>query len=374
MDEFRPQDHSITSTIDEFATATDDSIAAEILDYRIAEKIENDLKKKESSLAGLIENVKLEDTTKGGEVRCDIIEDAIPTTVVSKKKRSLKTKGEGKKIIHKQKNCWACGLKHEKTECPTDTPLLDIKDKLSLDLYKQIKSEANNDSEDNTGIEGLLTFAEASLPLELEIVPPADEDDKHGSSVFIKDFIPKYSRLGPLIGISQQESEIADDSNMRFIFETFDGEKSNYVDVEDKNSSNWIHFLKPALAKEQKNCILKVYNGNIYFVTTIDLPAGSELLYWSGEANSAWTKKNTERLSCGGCNLKFEHQIYYRTHCSIFHDIGFSLTIKKYHCKICKISVLGKESIMKHAEQMHDGKGAYQCQFCNKVSSTTPKY
>lgn len=27
---------------------------------------------------------------------------------------------------------------------------------------------------------------------------------------------------------------------------------------------------------------------------------------------------------------------------------------------------MGKENIMKHAAQMHDGKGAYQCQFCKK--------
>lgn len=71
---------------------------------------------------------------------------------------------------------------------------------------------------------------------------------------------------------------------------------------------------------------------------------------------------------CGGCNLKFDHPLFYRTHCSVFHDPAFSLTIRKYHCKVCGIAVLGKENIMKHAEKMHDGKGAYQCQFCSKVT------
>lgn len=344
---------------DDFGTGTEDSVAAEILDYRIAEKIENDLKEKESTLAGLIENVKL-------EKNCDTIEDVLPKTVVKKKKRLKNVDGTTKKLAGKQKNCWACGLKHEKGECPTDTPLLDIKDKLSLDIYKQIKAESGDGS--NNSVDALPTFAEASLPLELEIITPDDETDKHGSSVFTKDFIPKYSRLGPLIGIVKEESDIADDSTLRFICETFDGTKSTYIDMEDRHTSNWIHFLKPAPVKDQKNCILKCFNGEVFFVTTMDIPAGAELVYWSGEVNSAWTKKNSERTNCGGCNLRFDHLIYYRTHCSIFHDIGFSLTIKKYHCKICKISILGKENIMKHAEQMHDGKGAYQCQFCKKVS------
>lgn len=69
---------------------------------------------------------------------------------------------------------------------------------------------------------------------------------------------------------------------------------------------------------------------------------------------------------CGGCNLRFEHPLHYRTHCSVFHDPGFSLTIRKYHCKICGVAILGKDNIMKHAEKLHDGKGAYQCQYCKK--------
>lgn len=55
-------------------------------------------------------------------------------------------------------------------------------------------------------------------------------------------------------------------------------------------------------------------------------------------------------------------------HCTVFHDPNFSLTIRKYHCKVCGTAVLGKENIMKHAAEMHDGKGAYQCQYCKKVS------
>lgn len=55
--------------------------------------------------------------------------------------------------------------------------------------------------------------------------------------------------------------------------------------------------------------------------------------------------------------MQFEHPLYYRTHCSFFHDPSFSLTIKKYHCKICGETVIGKENIVKHVADKHDGKG-----------------
>ncbi|XP_055638482.1 uncharacterized protein LOC129776700 isoform X2 [Toxorhynchites rutilus septentrionalis] len=188
----------------------------------------------------------------------------------------------------------------------------------------------------------------------------------HGLSIYTKIFIPKYTQLGPVIGQVVKETEIQDDCNMRYIFETFDGTKSTYINMENKNQANWLRYLRPARHRDQKNCVLKVRNSQIVFVTCSDLDVGSELLYWSDDTNSAWGKKKMEKTNCGGCNLKFEHSLYYRTHCSVFHDPSFSLTIRKYHCKVCGIAVLGKENIMKHAEKMHDGKGAYQCQFCQK--------
>lgn len=65
--------------------------------------------------------------------------------------------------------------------------------------------------------------------------------------------------------------------------------------------------------------------------------------------------------------MNFSHPVYYRIHCSVFHDVRYSLTIRKYHCKVCGAAILGKENIMKHAATLHNGQGAYQCQFCKKV-------
>ena len=39
--------------------------------------------------------------------------------------------------------------------------------------------------------------------------------------------------------------------------------------------------------------------------------------------------------------------------------------------QVCGLAVLGKENIMRHAAEQHEGRGAYQCQFCKKVSFFT---
>lgn len=119
----------------------------------------------------------------------------------------------------------------------------------------------------------------------------------HGLSVYTKIFIPKYTQLGPVIGLVAKETEIQDDCNMRYMYETFDGTKSTYINMENKNQANWLRYLRPARHRDQKNCVLKVRNEQIVFVTCVDLDVGSELLYWSDESNSAWGKKKMEKTS-----------------------------------------------------------------------------
>ncbi|KAK3853326.1 hypothetical protein Pcinc_040127, partial [Petrolisthes cinctipes] len=107
----------------------------------------------------------------------------------------------------------------------------------------------------------------------------------------------------------------------------------------------------------------------VFLVTTQDITLGQELMFWAHDPTLAWSRKKMEKTNCGGCNMKFSHPLYYRMHCSVFHDPNYSLTIRKYHCKVCGLSVLGKENIMRHAAEQHEGRGAYQCQYCKKVSN-----
>ncbi|XP_055680909.1 uncharacterized protein LOC129788688 [Lutzomyia longipalpis] len=209
--------------------------------------------------------------------------------------------------------------------------------------------------------ENLPTFADASLPPEFEF-----RTINELQCVFTKAPIVKFTKLGPLIGRIIPATDIGDDNQMQYIVETFDGTQSEFLSLENKNDSNWMRYIRPAASRDLRNLSLVCVNKMVFFVTTTDILEGCELLYWSDNINSAWGRKKIEKMNCGGCNIKFDHPLFYRTHCSVFHDPSFSLTIRKYHCKICSIAVLGKENIMKHAAQMHDGKGAYQCQFCKK--------
>lgn len=44
----------------------------------------------------------------------------------------------------------------------------------------------------------------------------------------------------------------------------------------------------------------------------------------------------------------------------------FELKYNFSNLKVCGAAVLGKDNIMKHAAELHAGRGAYQCQYCKK--------
>ncbi|KAL0129598.1 hypothetical protein PUN28_001699 [Cardiocondyla obscurior] len=207
-------------------------------------------------------------------------------------------------------------------------------------------------------------YARDSLPdcLELKIT-----NTVHGLGIYAKNPIPMYAKFGPLVGISVKEMDIPDDFSMRHIWEIDNNGKSVYVSTTDPLKSNWIRYIRPAETKEKRNVAVIAKHGQLYFVTTQNIVSGVELTYWVESQSSTWTRKNKiNKTNCGGCNLIFAHSIYYRLHCCIFHDMNYSLTIRKYHCKVCGATVLGKDNIMKHAAELHDGRGAYQCQYCKK--------
>ncbi|KYM96817.1 PR domain zinc finger protein 4 [Cyphomyrmex costatus] len=207
-------------------------------------------------------------------------------------------------------------------------------------------------------------YARDSLPdcLELKI---ANTD--HGLGIYARNPVPMYTKFGPLIGIPVREMDIPDDFSMRHIWEIDNNGKSTYISTTDPLKSNWIRYVRPAETKEKRSLAVISKHGQLYFVTTQNIALGMELTYWVEPQSSTWTRKNKiNKTNCGGCNLIFAHSIYYRLHCCIFHDMNYSLTIRKYHCKVCGATVLGKDNIMKHAAELHEGRGAYQCQYCKK--------
>lgn len=206
-------------------------------------------------------------------------------------------------------------------------------------------------------------YARASLPNCLQLKMTNTE---HGLGIYAKDVVPIYSKLGPLIGTPVKEMDIPDDFSMRHIWE-IESESKTYISTTNPLKSNWVRYMRPAETKDERSVAVIIENGKLYFVTTRNITSGDELTYWADSSSFTWTRKNkTDKTNCGGCNLTFIHTIYYRLHCCIFHDTNYSLTIRKYHCKVCGAAVLGKDNIMKHAAELHAGRGAYQCQYCRK--------
>ncbi|XP_011498074.1 PREDICTED: uncharacterized protein LOC105362345 [Ceratosolen solmsi marchali] len=312
---------------------------------------------------------------------------------------------EPPRLAIKIKLCQECNSRHLQDACPLQEPKYTIKDSISLeDWIKQYNNnlevmKAFNSNDPMTQGYGRHTddgfdseeesselykskmktdceekqqsidtsrplYARDSLPecLELKL-----SNMDHGLGVFVKSVVPMYAQLGPLIGKPVQEMDIPDDFSMRHIWEIDLNNKTLYISTTNPLTSNWIRYVRPAETKDNRNVTVITKNGELFLVTSKSLIAGTELTYWSDSQSTTWTRKNKiDKTNCGGCNLNFIHPIYYRLHCCIFHDTNYSLTIRKYHCKICGAAVLGKDNIMKHAAQLHAGRGAYQCQYCKK--------
>ncbi|XP_047111747.1 uncharacterized protein LOC124788521 [Schistocerca piceifrons] len=276
------------------------------------------------------------------------------------------------------KMCGDCNSRHLLEACPLRSPQTIVSDSV---IYKQwfdhreqsertsaviVSNPCDGEERKPTILEGRSghqSYAEASLPVSLTLKMCNAE---HGLSVVALTHIQPFTQFGPLVGQAIREMDIPDDFNMKDIWEIMTGSDRLYISTQDANSSNWLRYLRPAPTRDQRNIVPLPRDGHLYFVTSIDIQAGEELLYWADDPTTIWSKKKMEKTNCGGCNLRFSHPLYYRMHCSLFHDPNFSLTIRKYHCKVCGTAVLGKENIMKHAAEMHDGKGAYQCQYCKK--------
>lgn len=207
-------------------------------------------------------------------------------------------------------------------------------------------------------------YSRESMPDCFELKPTNSE---HGLGVYAKSAVPIFAQLGPLVGRPVKEMDIPDDFSMRHIWEIEDAGKISYISTTNPLRSNWIRYIRPSESKVERNITVITKRGELHLVTTQNITPGMELTYWADSQSTTWTRKNKiDKTNCGGCNLNFAHSIYYRLHCCIFHDTNYSLTIRKYHCKVCGAAVLGKDNIMKHAAELHAGRGAYQCQYCKK--------
>jgi hypothetical protein len=139
------------------------------------------------------------------------------------------------------------------------------------------------------------SFAEESLPssmLKLE-----ERDSTHGPSVVAKVILKRLTQFGPLLGERIREMDIADDFNMRDIWEICTESDKFYLSTISKDHSNWLRYMRPAPTREKRNVAAVVRSGKLFFVTLNIILPGTELLFWLESAASGWSKKKMERTS-----------------------------------------------------------------------------
>ncbi|XP_054477507.1 PR domain zinc finger protein 1a [Anoplopoma fimbria] len=123
------------------------------------------------------------------------------------------------------------------------------------------------------------TRAEASLPRNLVFKHPADSKEVVG--VCSREYIPKGTRFGPLVGEIYTADSVPKDANRKYFWRIYKGQEfHHFVDGLDETRSNWMRYVNPAHSAAEQN-IAACQNGmEIYFYTVKPVPAGAELLVW----------------------------------------------------------------------------------------------
>uniref|UniRef100_A0A3Q3QFT0 PR domain zinc finger protein 1 n=2 Tax=Monopterus albus TaxID=43700 RepID=A0A3Q3QFT0_MONAL len=125
----------------------------------------------------------------------------------------------------------------------------------------------------------MITRAEASLPRNLAFKHPAESTEVVG--VCSREYIPKGTRFGPLVGEIYTADSVPRDANRKYFWRIYvDGEFHHFVDGLDETRSNWMRYVNPAHSAAEQNLAACQNGMEIYFYTVKPVPAGAELLVW----------------------------------------------------------------------------------------------
>ncbi|XP_039603784.1 PR domain zinc finger protein 1a isoform X1 [Polypterus senegalus] len=126
---------------------------------------------------------------------------------------------------------------------------------------------------------GNLTRAEASLPRNL--IFKYAPNSKEVIGVSSKEYIPKGTRFGPLVGEAYRSDAVPKNANRKYFWRIYsDGELHHFIDGFDEEKSNWMRYVNPAHSAQEQNLAACQNGMNIYFYTVKAIPANQELLVW----------------------------------------------------------------------------------------------
>ncbi|XP_006791853.1 PR domain zinc finger protein 1a [Neolamprologus brichardi] len=142
-----------------------------------------------------------------------------------------------------------------------------------------VKDTACEAGPDGDAVMMSTTRAEASLPRNLAFKHLAGSKEVAG--VCSREYIPKGTRFGPLVGEIYTADSVPKDANRKYFWRIYvDEEFHHFVDGLDETRSNWMRYVNPAHSAAEQNLAACQNGMEIYFYTVKPVPAGAELLVW----------------------------------------------------------------------------------------------
>nr|XP_055116255.1 PR domain zinc finger protein 1 isoform X2 [Symphalangus syndactylus] len=137
-----------------------------------------------------------------------------------------------------------------------------------------------NDHPWDSGADGGTSVqAEASLPRNLLFKYATNSEEVIG--VVSKEYIPKGTRFGPLIGEIYTNDTVPKNANRKYFWRIYSrGELHHFIDGFNEEKSNWMRYVNPAHSPREQNLAACQNGMNIYFYTIKPIPANQELLVW----------------------------------------------------------------------------------------------
>nr|XP_035943314.1 PR domain zinc finger protein 1-like isoform X1 [Halichoerus grypus] len=126
---------------------------------------------------------------------------------------------------------------------------------------------------------GTSVQAEASLPRNLLFKYATNSKEVIG--VVSKEYIPKGTRFGPLIGEIYTNDTVPKNANRKYFWRIYSrGELLHFIDGFNEEKSNWMRYVNPAHSAREQNLAACQNGMNIYFYTIKPIPDNQELLVW----------------------------------------------------------------------------------------------
>ncbi|XP_031549491.1 PR domain zinc finger protein 14-like [Actinia tenebrosa] len=201
----------------------------------------------------------------------------------------------------------------------------------------------------------------------------------------VQNIITKGTRYGPYTGqtIHPDECSLPNSNALWEIFQ--DGELIHYIDG-NKDTNNWMKFVKCARHEGEQNLILVQEGSDLYYEVSKDIYEGSELLVWYGDRYLKYmgipitmktriTTMDSENVNsldgnsfvCDRCGKVFAYKYYRDKHLKYTRCVDQG--DRKFPCHLCNRSFEKRDRLRIHILHVHEKHRPHECKECGKKFS-----